>query len=405
MRILLINKFHYLRGGAERAYFDTARILAESGHHVAFFSMQHPENHPTEWSHFFVARQEYSEGNPTLGERFRLARNILWNFEAARKLEALIHDFQPEVAHLHNIYHQLSPSIIWTLKRHRIPIVMTLHDYKLLSPNYSLFVRGKIWEHTSGWRCLMDRCVMDSFAKSLICALEKWLHDFLGSYQKVDHFIAPSRFLIEKFRALGSPLTITHVPQPLSPFPSAVLTPTEEYYLSFGRLSKEKGVDRLLGAWSQGDGTMKLKIAGTGPDEARLKERVQDENLTGIEFVGYQTGEALESLIQKAKAIILSSVWYENMPYSLVEALARGKVVIAPNLGGIPERIVDGENGFLYESGNTKDLVRVLREFDQHDLNLISKKARESTEDLREDAYKKALESLYTELLSRSKLD
>ena len=229
MRVLLINKFHYLRGGAERAYFDTAHILAESGHQVAFFSMQHPENFQTEWSHFFVAREEYTEGNPTLGERFRLVRNILWNFEAARKLEALIDEFQPEIAHLHNTYHQLSPSILWTLKKRHIPIVMTLHDYKLLSPNYSLFVRGKIWEHTSGWRCLKDRCVKDSLFKSLFCVLEKWLHDFLGSYRKVDRFIAPSHFLIEKLSELGSTLTITHVSQPLCPFPSVAPTPTEEH--------------------------------------------------------------------------------------------------------------------------------------------------------------------------------
>lgn len=403
MRVLLINKFHYLRGGAERAYFDTAHILAESGHHVAFFSMQHPENFPTEWSHFFVSQEEYGEGKVTLAERFRLVRNILWNFEAARKLDVLIDEFQPEIAHLHNTYHQLSPSIIWTLKKRHIPIVMTLHDYKLLSPNYSLSVRGKIWEHTSGLRCLADRCVKDSYAKSLVCVLEQWLHVLLGSYQKIDRFIAPSRFLIEKFRSLGSSLSIQHLPQPLRPYPE-VAPASGEYFLSYGRLSQEKGVDVILDALKITKG-VSLKIAGTGPLEEHLKSRVTSEKLSGVEFVGYQTGQALESLIQNAKAIILSSVWYENMPYTLIEALARGKVVIAPKLGGIPERIVDGVNGFLFESGNANDLARVIRGLDQHDLKAISQKARESTEDLRPEVYKKALESLYSELLPHTKSD
>ena len=164
-------------------------------------------------------------------------------------------------------------------------------------------------------------------------------------------------------------------------------------------------MDLLLGALSQGEGRIKLKIAGTGPEEECLKARVRNENLTGVEFVGYQTGEALELLIQNAKAIILSSVWYENMPYTLVEALARGKVVIAPRLGGIPERINNGANGFLFEPGDASDLARVIQGLDQQDLKEISQKARESTEDLRPDVYKTALESLYSGLLTYTKPD
>jgi hypothetical protein len=140
MRVLLINKFHYLKGGAERAYFDTAHILAENGHSVAFFAMEHPDNFETPWSRFFVSGVDYHDAAAGLWSKLRAALRILWNSEAATKLDALIGEFKPEVAHLHNTYHQLSPSILWTLRKHGVRIVMTLHDYKLISPNYSLLV-------------------------------------------------------------------------------------------------------------------------------------------------------------------------------------------------------------------------------------------------------------------------
>ena len=150
MKILLINKYHYLKGGAERAYFDMARILVERGHEVAFFSMHDPNNVSTTWERYFVESVDYGALDLSLVERLRMAGRILWNHEANRKLAALLQEFQPDIAHAHNIYHQLSPSILWTLRKHGVPIVMTLHDYKVISPNYSLFVRGQIWDHTSG---------------------------------------------------------------------------------------------------------------------------------------------------------------------------------------------------------------------------------------------------------------
>ena len=157
MKILLINKYHYLKGGAERAYFDMARILTERGHEVAFFSMKHPENRATPWEKYFVENIEYHDTELSIGRRLALAGKILFNFEAKRKLSELLDEFQPDIAHAHNIYHQLTPSIFWPLAKRRIPIVMTLHDYKIVSPNYNLFVRGRIWEHSSAVRCLVDR--------------------------------------------------------------------------------------------------------------------------------------------------------------------------------------------------------------------------------------------------------
>lgn len=397
MRILLINKYHYKKGGAERAYFDTARILAENGHSVAFFSMQHPDNFPTPWSKYFVSQVDYLDTKQSLWKKLSAAVSLIWSFEAARKLEALIIEFSPEVAHLHNTYHQLSPSILWVLKKHRVKVVMTLHDYKALSPNYSLFVRGKIWEHTSGWRTIYDRAVKDSLMKSVVCAFELWLHRLLGSYSLVDQYIAPSQFLIAEYEKLGFPYAIQHVAQPLSPFPTKpVAFGTGKYFLFAGRLSQEKGARTLLKTFAMMP-QERLVVAGSGPETESLKQQFGSQS--NITFLGHLTGEPLDRVFREAKAFIIPSEWYENMPYSMLEALGYGLPVIGSRLGGITERIVDSQNGFLFEAGNVESLRQAILKYENSDQLAMSQAAWESIQDLREEAYYRALDSLYRRLI------
>lgn len=394
MRVLLINKFHYLKGGAERAYFDTARILAENGHEVAFFAMEHPENLETPWSRFFVSKVDYHDEDMGVFSKLDAAMRIVWNREAAKKLDALIREFRPDVAHLHNTYHQLSPSIIWTLHRHGVRSVMTLHDYKLISPSYNLLVRGKVWDHTSGLRAVLDRAVQGSQLKSAICAIEKWVHGMLGTFGKIDVFIAPSRFLIDRFHRAGFPYPIQHVVQPILPFPDPPAIGGGEYLLFIGRLSGEKGVETLIDACAVLRGDASLKIIGNGPGEFMLRERAK--GILGIEFLGYQTGDAWERALQGAKALVIPSIWHENMPYVVLEALSRGKPVIASRMGGIPERIREGENGWLFEAGNADDLVRAIRSLMlSPDPVLLARAAYESVADARPEAYYQKLLSLY----------
>lgn len=396
MRILLINKYHYRKGGAERAYFDTAHILAENGHEIAFFSMEHPDNLPTPWKKYFVRQVDYLDEKQPLLSKIRAAVRILWNSEAARELEKLIVEFSPEVAHLHNTYHQLSPSILWTLKKHGVKIVMTLHDYKAVSPNYSLFVRGKIWEHVSGWKTIIDRAIKDSLVKSTVCAFELWFHQMLGSYRLVNQYLAPSKFLIQKYQALGFPYPIQHVPQPLSPFPQPPAQLGQgSPYLFAGRLSPEKGAETLLKAFAELP-NLKLMVAGTGPEEVRLKK--QYGHFPNITFLGHLSGEPLAQAFRKAKAFIIPSEWYENMPYSMLEAFGYGLPVIGSNLGGIPERIVDGHNGFLFEAGNVESLKAALQRLEQSDSEVLSQSAWESIQDLREAQYYQTLMMIYRSL-------
>lgn len=399
MKILLVNKFHYFRGGAERAYFDTARVLRNAGHEVAFFSMQHKENLPSEWESFFVENVDY-HNQYSISRKIRLALKILWNFEARKKLESLLEVFQPDVVHLHNIYHQISPSIIQVLKKRRIPTVMTLHDYKLVCPNYSLFVKGKIWEG-GAFQCIKDLCVRDSYGPSIVCSLEHILHTYFRVYENVGAFLSPSQFLIDKYAQRGFSKEIFLISQPIERNEVFSLKKHTNFHLLFsGRLSQEKGIDVLLRAMVSLP-NVKLHIAGDGPQRVSLESLTDRLNIRErVSFLGHLAQADLNREMDDAKVVVLPSVWYENMPYSLTEALGKGKVVVASKIGGITERISDGKNGFLFEAGNDRHLSQILRTvLERDDLQDIAKNAFESVGDLNEDIYRKQLEEVYSKVM------
>ena len=203
MKILLINKFFFSFGGTETAFFQAAKLLQEQGHEVILFSMAHPENGVSRQSPYFVSQVDFEEMCGWL-DKIRGVKRILFGRESQVKLDELLRIEKPDIAHLHNIYHHLSPAIIGTLKNHGVPVVMTLHDYKLVCPAYKLFTRGRICEKCRGkhffW-CFVNKCVKKSYLKSLVCALEVLLHR--KYYNQVDRFISPSRFLISKIKEMN----------------------------------------------------------------------------------------------------------------------------------------------------------------------------------------------------------
>ncbi|NCU42463.1 MAG: glycosyltransferase, partial [Candidatus Moranbacteria bacterium] len=376
--------------------------LRQHGHEVAFFSMHHSSNKETQWEKYFIENIDYHK-QYTIQKRFELVGKILWNFEAQHRLGSLLKAFRPDIAHLHNIYHQLSPSIIATLKKQGVPMVMTLHDYKLLSPNYSLYVRGKIWEG-GAFRCIRDRCVRDAFVPSGVCSLEHTLHSFLGIYKNVDVFLSPSLFLKELFEKKGFQGKIKSISQPL------ILQSTQqeenlrgEHLLYAGRLSREKGVDTLLSALVYLP-TCTVRIAGEGPEKNNLYTLAHNLGVVDrVTFLGHLSSEKLKKELCFAKAVIIPSVWYENMPYALLEALGAGQIVIASKIGGMTEKIIHRENGFLFEAGNVKDLVSVLSQLNAYDLDSMRKRAKESVVSLTQEQYYRNLFTVYQEVLKKKK--
>jgi glycosyltransferase involved in cell wall biosynthesis len=332
--------------------------------------MKHPKNNPSNFEKYFISRVSFNE-NLGLMNRLKIVGRVLYSFEAKRKFRKLLNDFKPEIIHAHNIYHHLSPSILSAAKAKKIPVVMHLHDYKLICPNHSLFVKGKYCERCAGkkyYNCFKNRCVKNSLPGSILATLEMFLHhNILKIYEnKVAKFIAPSRFMKEicvRFGQRAEQIEVLY--NPYSREYKEVKNNEEQnldnaYILYFGRLSEEKGIDVLIRAIA---GTKeKLVIAGSGEEEEKLKALAL-EIKAEVEFVGFKSGDALRETITKAKAIVIPSIWAENMPLSLLEAMRLGKIAFVSNVGGLPEAIEDGKNGFLFKLGDFRELASKINFF------------------------------------------
>lgn len=355
MKILIINKFYFPRGGAEQHVFALRELLKARGHEVMEFAMADGRNIDSAYSRFFVSPIQ-SERVRFDWQGVRTVARFLYSFEAARKLDALLKRERPDIAHVHNIYHQLSPSILRVLRKHKVPIVMTLHDYKLLSPNYLLYHHGHIADPDTEnlAQCVTHRSVKDSWAASLVCALETWLHRRLRLYENVNAFISPSAFLRDLFtRHRPSLSPIHHIPHCIPPVAPAKTEPGS-YGLFVGRLSEEKGVDELLDV-AHGL-PFPIKIAGSGPAEEHLKRRCHREQFANVSFAGFVTGTSLEQLYRNARFLVVPSRWYENAPLVILEAMRWGVPVIAPDHGAFPEFVHHDETGILYAPRSQDEL-------------------------------------------------
>ncbi|GAC1418483.1 MAG: glycosyltransferase family 4 protein [Burkholderiaceae bacterium] len=405
--LLNINNYHYRRGGSDVVYFEHAAMFEAQGWDCAFFSMQHPNNLPTPWSRFFVKEIEFGHAYSPL-QKLAMASKVVYSREAQRELTNLIDFFRPDVAHVHCIYHHLSPSILSTLRHAGIPAVMTAHDLKIACPAYKMLNNTGICEKCKGGNLshvVRHRCVRGSLAASAIVMVESTLHRWLDTYRNnLDCVVVPSRFFIEKFVEWGWPRSkFRYIPNYVDATRFEPAYATGDYFLYFGRLAPEKGVATLMKA-VKAAGVM-LKIAGTGPREAEL-HRLHNELGAQIEFLGYQSGARLQSLIANARAVVLPSEWYENAPMSVLESFAFGKPVIGARIGGIPEMIVDGETGWTFESGAVDSLAALLSSVNSMSSDAIAKiglAARHRvTTHFSRDAHRDAMLALYADLGVRS---
>lgn len=325
-------------------------------------AMDHPKNLTSPWSRFFVNEIEFGHSYSP-GRKLVNATKVVYSFEASRRLRALLSEFKPDVAHAHCIYHHLSPSVLWTLRRANIPVVLTAHDLKVLCPAYKMLNSLGICERCknhSVFNAVRYKCVHGSRTVSALVAIEAALHRTLKTYEKtVDMIVAPSQFFVDKFLEWGwSDKKIRLVRNFVDERDAPIRQEHGDYFLYFGRLSIEKGVGTLLTAAR--DAGIRLFIAGTGPEEKRLRELATTLR-ANVEFLGFRTGDDLRRIVQGALAVVLPSEWYENNPMSVLEAFSLERPVVGARIGGIPELVVEGSTGLLFESGNVADLTRALR--------------------------------------------
>lgn len=343
MKVLQINKFLYPKGGAETYLLSLVNLLEQNGQEVVCFSQKNPNNIDCLGSKYFIDELDLSKFSfKTL---IKLPR-MFWSFKAQRLIKKLIKEYQPDVVHIHNIYHQISPSILSVIKRAGLPIVMTVHDFKLIAPSYTLRADGRSPFHKN------------SLIAELILRFEFFLHKGNKIYDRyIDLFIVPSEFVKEKLLANGfAPSKIKVIPHFLPDYfevsqDSPTIKSKDKFVLSYGRLDENKGFDDLLKSWSELKTTgIKLKIAGTGPDEEQLcKLAITLKIDNQVEFLGQKTRGEIADLIKQSLFVINCSKVHETFGLVVLEAMALGKTVIASKVGAIPELIEDKKNGLLFE--------------------------------------------------------
>jgi len=362
MTFLLVNKFFFLNGGSEACMFDGARLLRERGHRVVYLSMSHPRNVAGDGPAYFVSHVDFNDARG-VAAKARAAVRMLYSLEAKALMEEVIRRERPDVALLHNVYHQLSPSILSPLRRHRIPVLMTLHDYKMVCPVYTLFAGGQPCErcsHRTFSPCISNRCHKGSRAASAMVAFEMALHhSVFDAYAGVTTFISPSRFLAGKLGEMGFSRPVHHVPNFIDASTVRAQPRAEERsVVYFGRLTPEKGLRTLIEAMDGVPGT--CHIIGDGPAAAGLRSLAAGRGQGNVTFTAHLAFAALADRVRRARAVVLPSEWYENAPRSVLEAFALGKAVIGARRGGIPELVEDGVTGWTFEPGNAGDLRRAL---------------------------------------------
>ena len=353
MKILMVNKFLYPNGGAETYFFKVGKYMEKAGHQVEYFGMYDEKNIVTNSANEYTTEMDF---HTTGLERLFYPLRIIYSFEAKRKIRNVIEKFKPDIVHLNNINFQLTPSIIEEIQKHNIPMVQTVHDYQMICPNHLMFDQAKktceLCLNGSKWNCTRKNCIGSSKIKSIIGSIEAILYQQRKTYQLIDQFICPSHFIEDKLNQTnlyrGKTLTIHNFVELKK---TEAFDKTEDYVLYFGRLSEEKGLEMLLNCCRRLT-HIKFKIAGTGP----LVE--QCKGISNVEFVGFKTGEELDTLIRRAKFTVYPSIWYENSPLSVLEAKSLGTPVIASKMGGIPELIEDNETGIIIEDMNEDKLVK-----------------------------------------------
>lgn len=336
LRIVIAHCRYQQRGGEDAVADAEAELLERNGHVVHRLVRDNREIDTT--------------------NRVVLAAETLWSRRTEGDVERLLKSFRPDVIHVHNTFPLLSPSLYWAAARGGVPVVQTLHNFRLLCAQAMLLKDGAVCEQCVGhipWRGVVNKCYRGSAVQSAILVGNLALHRMLGTYRnKITRYIALNEFCRCKFIEGGLPAQRIAVKANFVDIP-AVTNGPRQGGLFVGRLSKEKGTDVLMGALARLDGHT-IDVVGTGPEQASL------EGKPGIRLLGWQEQDVIHAAMRRASYLVMPSIWYENFPRTLVEAFACGLPVIASRLGAMAELIEDGRTGLLFDPGSSADLAQRL---------------------------------------------
>lgn len=396
MKVLLVNKFHWNKGGSEKYYFELGQLLKKHGHEVAYFSMEDEKNITTGDKEYFVPRFDLNNSSKLK------ALDVISNKHNQKIMEQALDDFKPDIVHLNNFQRQLSASIIKPCIDRKVPIVFTAHDVQAICPAITMMDNDKkpceLCMNGKYMNCIKKSCNKGSKLKSILGALEGYYYRIHKIYtEKINYIITPSEFYRKKFIEDGvNENKIQTIHNSIEMDDYNVKTEDDGYALYFGRLSKEKGILDLINAFKnckKGN----LFIAGEGPERETIEQIIKENKLgKSVKLLGFLNKEQMTEITRKCKFVVVPSIWYENCPYSILETLAIGKPVIGSNMGGIPELVIDNKNGFIYSTvEELTDKMNTLFE----DKKLVEKFGKESKNLAKKNydrgVYYKKIEKIY----------
>ena len=386
MKILLVNKFHYLNGGSEKYYFELGKLLKKHGNEVAYFSMEDDRNIRTGDKEFFVKKIDLNYGSKLK------ALDVIYSKDNYKKMEEAIKEFRPDVIHFNNFQRQLSASVVEAGWNAKIPMIFTAHDMEAVCPNKDMLYNGRICDDciTKGYMsCIKKKCIKNSKLKSILGVIEMKYYKLHSIYEKFNYIVSPSEFM--KRCLLDGGVKNQNI-EVIHNFSNATNCNNEingDYIFYFGRISKEKGIFNLISAVKKCD-EVKLLIAGTGPEEEKIKKYIKENKMESrVVLLGYLNQDEIRERIEKCRFVVIPSIWYENCPYSIIETLEIGKPIIASEIGGIPEIVENEKNGLLYRYDSVDDLADKINElyYNQEKINKMKEASKnkfkmEHTEDV-----------------------
>lgn len=379
MRVLTVHNCYQQPGGEEQIFATESALLESYGHEVIRYTLDN---------------DAINGMNPLL-----LAKNTVWNSGVYRELRSLIRQQKPQIAHFHNTFPIISPAAYYAVKDEGIPVVQTLHNYRLLCPNALFFRQGRVCEDCLGKPFplpgILHGCYRGSRPASAVVAATVSFHSLLGTWsQAVDIFIAYSRFAMDKFIEGGLPAEkLAFKTNFLHPAPQPG-TGEGGYGLFVGRLSVEKGLGVMLDAWRQLGGKIPLKIVGDGPMAGLVTEAVKE--MPEIEWLGRIPLEQVYEVVGNAAFLVFPSEWYETFGRVAIEAFAKGTPVVASKIGAITELIDRERTGLHFNPSDPTDLADKINWLLEHpqELSRMRQEARAEFEAkyTAEDNYKRLME-------------
>lgn len=365
MRILHVNKFFDFHGGAEVYLHELMDRQREAGHEVHVFATKKPGTPPHPDDRFSPDYHPYTHSEGVVQD-VKKGLAFVWNRQARAAFSRMLDEVRPDVIHLHNIYHHLSTSILAEIRKRNLVCVQTLHDHKLACPNYKMFTQGSICERCKNGKYLQAvkyQCLSTSFVGNMLGAVEMHLTKLTSSYEKtVQAFLCPSRYLEQTMKEWGEPASkLVYLPNPTD-MPKEQAPRGGGYVLYAGRLSPEKGVDTLIRAIATIH-DLPLWIAGTGPEEARLKRLAEELGASHVRFLGFVAPVDLAKIRAASEATVLATRMRENASGAILESLAAGIPVLASKVGGNPELVQEERTGWLIPADDEDAWREALRRF------------------------------------------